>query len=199
MSKPLKAKPLKDYLSDGAFTKHLNEQLGLATNDENPGHHFHRLNNILAQESDAVLLQVYLGLAGLFESYPDLASVKPIWRPEIDLDDRNILVRFRVELRIGEEMSCESREYGYDECPEGWTDTTAFDSAIERGEYVGPEIWNNVVFSALINRKTPYASKADLLAEMNDELHHFLPGVKAWALEQGMTEDEKPSSAKLKM
>jgi len=193
------SKPLKDYLSDSAFTKHLNEQVGLATNDEKPGHHFHRMNNLLAQESDAVLLQVYLGLAELFDSYPDLASVKPIWRPEVDPDDRNILVRFRMELRIGEEMSCEASEYGYDECPEGWTDTTAFDNAIEAGEYVGPEIWNNVVFSALINRKTPYASKADILAEMNDELHHFLPGVKAWALEQGMTEDEKPSSAKLKM
>lgn len=184
---------LESLLHTGAFLQYLDETVKEVVSD----HYSHRLDALTIQQADAALLHAYLGLANLFEAYPDLREVLPVWTPVVD-EDRHFLLKFR--LHIAMESDNELIEYGHGDWPEEFGDNFPFDQAIEAGEYLGPETWNHVALSPLVNRDDPFTSKDEVLAEMNKELHYFLPEVKAWALGMGLEDKtDRPQKPKSRM
>lgn len=184
---------LESLLNTRAFRDHLDETVKEVVSD----HYSNRLDELTIQQSDAALLHTYLSLANLFDAYPTLHKVLPAWTPVVD-EDRNFLLKFR--LHIAMEGDTDLIEYGYGDWPGEFGDCTAFDKAIEAGEYLGPETWNHVTGMVLDTRDEPFTSKEEVLAEMNRELDHFLPMVKAWALDMGLEDrPDRPQKPKSKM
>ena len=139
--------------------------------------------------ADAALLEVYSSLIWLFETYSTIRGIQPKWLPDKDNDNDDFLVvLFRLKLHTQEGDKAVEREYQYEKYPDSIAQSPAgtevFDTAIELGEGIGPELWNNVAHSLLCSRETPYTSVAEIEADMHQDIGPFVTEVHAWIMDR---------------
>lgn len=168
ITQDFRSKEFRDFLD--------NQRLG----PEEPPHYMMSLYARRLVYAEAAALEVYHALVWLFEDYPTLKSVKPLWIPDIDRDDNSFILRFRLEMAT--EDAPDEELYQYDQPPASFADHATFDLAIETGEFIGPEIWNEMASFCLVSRKDPYQSIQEVEADMQEDLGEFLTQAAQWAL-----------------
>lgn len=134
---------------------------------------------------EAAAMEIYHGLIWFLEEYPEVESVRPIWYPEVENEDRNMLVRFRLRIKLKGESDL-GGEYGYDECPQILGEKfgqQAFDRLIEMGELIAPELWNEFLCLAVSSRGEPYSSPEEVKTHLNEDLEAFMAETQQWILE----------------
>lgn len=129
---------------------------------------------------EPMVVEAYHGLIFLFENYPDLKSVKPVWMPQM-LSGRDFTVLFRLEMATEQEPKV--NQYLNDEPPPSWEDRdgTAFCFAIDAGENIDMELWNQ--FNCLkIAKENTYTSIDEIKADMQFEVGACLADMQSWLL-----------------
>lgn len=142
---------------------------------------------------DPLVVEAYHGLIFLFENYPDLKSVKPVWIPQM-LSGRDFTVLFRLEMTTEQEPDV--NQYLNDEPPPSWEDRdcTAFCFAIDAGENIDMELWNQFNCLKIAKEKT-YTSIDEVKADMYLEVGNCLADMQSWVLARA-TPDIKKTSAR---
>ena len=182
-------------------------------------HHIQDLYERRLVAAEMVAAEVYHALVWFLQAYPSITSVKPVWVPTIDNDDRSLIVRFRLDLESQDPQDLEDRErrtqqasssgdpldalYGYDDPPPSIAEagSAVYDTLVELCEGVGPEIWNEFTpYSVAEAKRKPYTSVEQVEADMQEDLSHFLPHLQQWLLERPtQPAQEQPRSPKQRL
>lgn len=151
-------------------------------------------------QAEMTAVEVYHGLIWFLEAYPQIKSVRPIWKPLVD-EDGMILVKVRLALESDDPRDMEeAREraskamshadplekfYGYDDPPPSIEEMSsdAFDTLIELCEEVGPETWNEFNFYSAVTRKQGYGKPAEVEADMEKDCSEFVAELSQRLLE----------------
>lgn len=167
--------------------------------------------------AELAAFQVYHALVWMFETYPSIVSIRPVWLTDLPDDpewekfknhllesgqteqslktyrnnDNMYLTRFRLEIKSLEDgVVCESF-YGYDDPPASFVEhgQEVYDTAIEWGENVSHEIWNEFMHYELV-RETPYTSAAEVVADFQEDVKELSAAVTEWVLERSLGSGE---------
>ena len=132
------------------------------------------------QEVYFAVIRSSLSIAAMFDAYPMIKSIQPRWEPILDAIDSDFIVRFSLKI---ETDKTGSKVYTYDDEPEEFEDLQCFQDAIEMGESVGPEIWNEFLAMDLAEKPT-FENKGEVLAilDADEGAKELLAKIKAWAL-----------------
>lgn len=202
----LAPKPLMPIFDQTALSEHLRTRDAIEWLDsrmENKQtHHGQDLYERRLNHAELTAAEVYHALIWFLEAYPHIESVKPMWVPTIDNDDRSIIIRVRLNITSTDPQDKVEREqrsqeaaqndpllenYGYDDFPPSIeaSGSEAASTLIEVCENVGPEIWNEFQPYTVSDReRAPYTSTSEVEADMREDLSSFLPALQQWLLDR---------------
>lgn len=131
---------------------------------------------------DMVALEVYHGLKWLFIDYPDIVSIQPMWRPELDDDEFLVLFRLDVEMKIGPDISLDTCGYG-DEPPflASGPGRETFDMVVGQCESVYPGIWHWFKCFRVCQGRI-YTNPQQLMEDMKSDLGPLVSELEAQAI-----------------
>lgn len=169
-----------------------------------------RANNIAFVYADAISLEIYHGLAKLFEAVDEkdkIETIRPLWRPVVDPGDNNsIIIQFRVKIK---QEGKQAQEYGYDDeeviFPDSPEKQEAYRRVIEVGEYVNLDTWDWFCQSSLNanpDRGEPdeareFNSRDQVIEQMKKNIDgEFLSAFQDFCIQQGVQRVPEERTAK---
>ena len=191
---------LAELIGSDEFAKFFDELVAEETTGESQRRYSRAAgkDQAIIYQTDTMVLETYLSMMNMFDSYPALKSISPSWSVKVD-SDNSMIIPFQLDIEYVLDGEVLQEVCRYDECPEEFGDTQAFEDVIETGELLMPEHWNDLICKEIFTRQEPYRSKEEVIEEMNSSLSHYLPRIKKWALDNMVQEKNTPNQSKPSM